>query len=214
MATSTGKTNRCTAMGISNMPNSLRVPPHEKRRVEETRPASIPFRRCVELGEEVLHVIGRLDVPGAQEIVLPRVPELVRLASLEGDCVTRPAELLGPVGTLVADPSSPYRHGLILEVVHMHRRTGTRCDDVLHLQAVALRSRHDAEKSDALSGAVLDDVRIGVRPMFGSESDHKAGVKTRLYQRNSLPGFIRLSGSSARLIAFITSSASPCSSTR
>ncbi len=56
------------------------VPPRQERRIERVWPAppALPLR-LVDRREEVLDVIGRLDVARAKEILLPGVPEPVRL---------------------------------------------------------------------------------------------------------------------------------------
>jgi len=47
-------------------------------------------------------------------------------------------------------------------MMNVHDRSGSRRDDVLHLQPVAALTRHSAKKGEALAGAVVDRVRIGV----------------------------------------------------
>jgi hypothetical protein len=85
----------------------------------------------------------------------------VRNAGREVDGLAGLCVPVGLAGDADADPAALDRHGLGLEVVHVHRRARARVDAAGHLEALAAFVVRDAVERHPAAVAVVD--RVGVR---------------------------------------------------
>jgi len=163
MATSTGKTIRCTAAGISITPYSLRK--RVARNATSNKPGRPPPWRFMDANISVRKYstlwIGSM-CPVHTKSASPAFQNLCASPGAKATVSPRPRVSRGLAEPLVAHSPPQNRQHLFLEVVDVHGRPGTRLDDVLAFEAVGRGARHHSGESEPFAGSVLDRVRVGI----------------------------------------------------
>src|SRR5918996_1156579 len=128
---------------------------------EQARALSAPRpRRSVDLGEEVLDVVRRADVPAADQVVLAGVPEPVHVSGGERDGLAGAGDLLLTALSLPSHRPALDGERLLLQPVDVHRRAASRLHRVPRFEVLAALVGAAAEKRQLLAAAVVDRARV------------------------------------------------------